>query len=98
MLSLPATLTNAQASSALGELEPALRAWTGPGPMGLDAASLLHFDTAALAVLLQCQRSAQAAGHALKVRGAPAKLVELARLYGVEGLLGLVVEDTQLVG
>ena len=41
----------------------------------------------ALAVLLECQRMARAKGRAFSVRSLPPKLTELARLYGVDGLL-----------
>jgi phospholipid transport system transporter-binding protein len=46
-------------------------------------------DSAAVALLLDCQRQALARGKTLRVTGAPAKLGQLARLYGVEALLGL---------
>jgi phospholipid transport system transporter-binding protein len=53
----------------------------------IDASGLRQFDSAALAVLLECQRLAQAWGKGFAVRNAPAKLQELARLYGVDALL-----------
>ncbi len=56
----------------------------------IDATALREFDTAALALLLQARRLAQAGGsQAFEVRGAPPKLVQLAQLYGVSELLGL---------
>ena len=42
-----------------------------------------------LALLLACQREAQARGKQLRVTGAPPKLSQLAQLYGVAELLGL---------
>jgi ABC-type transporter Mla MlaB component len=54
----------------------------------LDASALQQLDTSALAVLLACQRQAAALGRPLRVVGAPAKLLQLAQLYGVESLLG----------
>ena len=42
-----------------------------------------------MALLLDCQRQAQDRGKTLRVTGAPAKLGQLARLYGVAELLGL---------
>jgi phospholipid transport system transporter-binding protein len=62
---------------------------TGSGPLVVDAAALAEFDSAALAVLLQARRQADAAGRGFELRGAPPKLVQLAQLYGVAGLLGL---------
>jgi phospholipid transport system transporter-binding protein len=53
----------------------------------VDAANLQRFDSAALAVLLECHRVAQAWGKRFAVRHAPAKLAALARLYGVDALL-----------
>jgi phospholipid transport system transporter-binding protein len=55
----------------------------------IDARALQTFDTSAIALLLQARRLAQAAGRGLEITGAPAKLAELARLYGVEELLSL---------
>ena len=83
---LPPVLTMAEARVVMAQLEPALGA--DPAPV-VDASPLVTLDTAALAVLLQCSRLATAAGNTLTVRGAPAKLSELARLYGVDALLGL---------
>jgi phospholipid transport system transporter-binding protein len=40
-------------------------------------------------VLLECSRQARAWGKEFAVRGAPAKLGELAGLYGVDDLLGI---------
>ena len=80
-----------EARATLAALETAIRA--APPPAVIDASGLRALDTAALAVLLQCQRLARAAGHSLAVTGAPAKLVELARLYGAEDLLGLVPQQ-----
>ena len=55
--------------------------------MVVDAGSLQHFDSAALAVLLEIERLALAWGRAFVVRGVPAKLAALAKLYGVDVLL-----------
>jgi phospholipid transport system transporter-binding protein len=53
----------------------------------IDASSLQNIDSAALAVLLECQRLAQAWGKSFTVRQAPPKLAALAKLYGVDTLL-----------
>ena len=86
MLQLPATLTHAQASACLRDLDRALAA--EPGAAVLDATALTSFDSSALAVLLELQRIGARAGMALAVQGLPARLLALATLYGVESLLG----------
>ena len=85
-LKLPPRLTRGEASAELARLQPLLLA---SEDAVLDASALQDLDTAAIALLLACQRQAGAAGRVLRVAGAPAKLGQLARLYGVEGLLGL---------
>lgn len=83
-IALPATLTLDEAGQVLRELSAALASASQPV---LDASTLVTLDTAALAVLLDCQRQAATRGKTLRVVGAPPKLSQLARLYGVEGLL-----------
>lgn len=85
LLSLPATLTLQEARATAQQLEQAIAAH--PSPVSIDASLLMHFDSSALAVLLACQRSAQAAGKLCQLVQAPPKLKALAALYGVEGLL-----------
>jgi phospholipid transport system transporter-binding protein len=53
----------------------------------IDASGLQNIDSAALAVLLECRRLAQAWGKSFAVRQAPSKLAALAKLYGVDTLL-----------
>jgi len=89
-LVLPATITTQEARDTQRMLAQALQQGikTQDEPVvTLDAAGLQHFDSAALAVLLECQRLAQAWGKGFAVRNAPTKLAELARLYGVDALL-----------
>jgi phospholipid transport system transporter-binding protein len=86
MLLLPATLTALEARATLRMLSQALRSEPESGVV-VDASALQHFDSAALAVLLDCQRQAQAWGRAFSVRQPPPKLAELAKLYGVDVLL-----------
>jgi phospholipid transport system transporter-binding protein len=86
MLVLPAELTHAQAPACARMLAEALRA--APGPLVVaDATELLAFDSSALAVLLDCRREALANGKGFAVRRLPARLRDLARLYGVAELL-----------
>jgi phospholipid transport system transporter-binding protein len=90
-MQLPATLTIAQARAAWEQL--AVQAREGDAAAGsmfsVDASALREFDTATLALLLQARRQAQAQGRSFEVVGAPHKLVQLARLYGVDALLEL---------
>lgn len=86
MLVLPATLTNVEARDLLGILSQALSQEQEP-VVTLDASALTDFDSAALAVLLECQRLAQGVGKRFMLRQAPPKLSALAKLYGVDVLL-----------
>lgn len=83
---LPARLTMADARATLAQLAPALAASAAPV---IDAAPLKELDSAAVALLLECRRQAAGAGRTLTVTNAPAKLAQLAQLYGVAELLGL---------
>ena len=85
-IALPERLTMADARATLERLAPLLAAADQPV---IDASALHDLDSAAVAVLLACQRQAHARGKALQVSGAPAKLSQLAELYGVAPLLGL---------
>jgi phospholipid transport system transporter-binding protein len=87
MLLLPATITNVEARDALRMLAQALKREADAGVV-IDAAGLQHFDSSALALLLECRRLSQAWGKAFGIRNAPSKLVALAKLYGVDPLLG----------
>ena len=86
-MKLPPTLTLDSAAAALDTLHADAAA--SQGALAIDASALMAFDTAALALLLQAKRLAQAAGRGFEVHGAPSKLQQLAQLYGVAELLGL---------
>jgi phospholipid transport system transporter-binding protein len=86
VLVLPAELTHAEATACCRMLAQALR--SDPGPQAVaDASALRHFDSSALAVLLECRREALALGKTFAVNQLPARLRELATLYGVGELL-----------
>ena len=86
-VALPQRLTMSEAAAELTRLQPLLQAADEPV---LDASALQALDTAALALLLACQRQAAAAGgRTLRLSNPPAKLSQLARLNGMESLLGL---------
>ena len=78
-IALPATLTLADASATLAGLLGAIAA--DPAPV-LDATGLQTLDSAAVAVLLQCRRTALAAGKALQIVGALGELLRPAKPRG----------------
>jgi phospholipid transport system transporter-binding protein len=86
MLMLPAELTHEQAAACSRMLTQALRAQAEPAVVA-DAGALERFDSSALAVLLDCRREALAVGKTFAVARMPARLRELASVYGVAGLL-----------
>ena len=86
MLLLPTTLTLREARDTQRLLAQGLQGEPEAGVV-INASGLQHFDSSALAVLLECQRLAQAFGRSFEVRDAPPKLTALAKLYGVDGLL-----------
>lgn len=88
MLLLPAKLTNQEARDALAMLSQALKR-EPEADVIIDASSLQQFDSAAIAVLLECQRQAQAWGKGFAVRHTPPHLASLAKLYGVDELMRL---------
>ncbi len=90
-LKLPAAVTLAQAQPLLAQLTAALAAAAAGGgkTLVIDASAVQSFDSSALALLLEAQREAHAGGLVCSLVKAPAKLMELARLYGVEALLGV---------
>ena len=85
LIALPQALTMGQAHQVLAGLESAIHQSAEPR---IDASTLVTLDSAAIAVLLQCRRIAQAAGKSLVIANPPPKLTELSRLYGVEAILG----------
>jgi len=86
MLVLPARLTHDQAGACSQMLSQALRAQSEMAVVA-DASALLQFDSSALAVLLECRREALGLGKSFSVTRLPARLRELATLYGVGELL-----------
>lgn len=85
MLNLPGELTHDQAKACLAQLIAGLDA--EPSPVVVSATALERFDSSALAVLLELRRTCLRAGKTLVVQGLPKHLADLARLYGIEGLL-----------
>jgi phospholipid transport system transporter-binding protein len=85
-LALPSLLTHNQAATCAQTLAADIRAETSDKVI-IDASALTRFDSSALAVLLQCRREAVALGKGLTIHGLPAKLRELAGLYGIQALI-----------
>jgi len=94
MLPLPETVTLREAQDTLRMLSQALQR-EAADTLTVDASPLREFDSAALAVLLECRRLAQAFGKRFAVHGAPAKLTGLAKLYGIDELLALNTPQAQ---
>ena len=90
MLTLPAQLTLRDAQVTLATLNQAIAA-APAGTIAVDAAALTQIDSSALAVLLACSRQAAMRQSRFEVHNAPSRLVELARLYGVNEVLALPV-------
>ncbi|MBI5925398.1 MAG: STAS domain-containing protein [Aquabacterium sp.] len=91
MLLLPAVITHAEVPHVLSlfkqTLDKAAKGSSDAAMLTVDGSALQRFDSSALAVLLECQRMARAKGRAFAVQSLPPRLTELARLYGVDGLL-----------
>lgn len=89
-LKLPPTLMHEQADACLSlwvsQLQAQVQA-SQPAPVLVDASALHDFDSSALAVLLGLRRVANALGRTVQVTDMPARLRELATLYGVLDLL-----------
>jgi phospholipid transport system transporter-binding protein len=79
------SVTNANADDLLAAGSAAI----ARGEFAFDLSAVREVDSAAVALLLAWQRQAIAAGGRLLLAGVPADVVSLARLYGVDGLLGL---------
>ena len=94
MLLLPSTVGVQEARDVLLMLKQGLQREPAD-QLVIDAAGLHDFDSSALAVLLECRRLAQASGRRFELRGAPPRLEQLARLYGIADLLTPVAAASQ---
>lgn len=86
MLVLPAQLTHAQATANLRALEENLKA-SGDSEIRVDATALRHFDSSALAILLELRRAGLKTGKRFSLHGTPTRLASLIQLYGLGELL-----------
>jgi len=93
VLTLPSDLTHRDAAVYLAQslaqsLEQLAAADSvSTSELQVEASALQHFDSSALAVLLELRRQAQVRGQSFQVTGMSARLSELAGLYGVDELL-----------
>ena len=79
----PTTLTMNEAETVLAQGLQAIAA----GDTQIDLGALQHFDSAAIATLLEWQRASSKLGKTLHITRLPQGLDSLAKLYGVEQLL-----------
>ena len=92
MLALPAVLTHAQAGPCLEQLCAGIA--SSPQQVVVNAQALQNFDSSALAVLLELRRACLRLDKHLLIKGAPARLMHLASLYGVLSLLENSANDS----
>ena len=89
MLTLPSVVSHAQALDTARLLTA--KVTSDAADVVLDASALTQFDSSVLAVMLACRRDATTAGKTFAVFGLPAKLGQLAALYGVADLIPAAV-------
>ncbi len=93
LIRLPACVQLANAATLWLDWERTLRAEAAGitaqagQELQVNASELQDFDSSALSLLLGAGRLCAEHGLRLRVMGAPTKLRELARLYGIDGLL-----------
>ncbi len=86
VLVLPVDLTRTEAKACMQMLVQGLRLESG-STVVVDASALTRFDSAALAVLLEFRREGLALGKILAIQAMPARLRDLAAVYGIAELL-----------
>ncbi|HEX5805900.1 MAG TPA: STAS domain-containing protein [Macromonas sp.] len=84
---LPAQMTHEVAQAYLARCEAALATTASAQAVAVDAAALHDFDSTVLAVLLAVRRAAQQRQVTFHVLNLPARLRDLATVYGVSELL-----------
>lgn len=88
-IALPAQLNGDHAAALLPLLRSQMAGQAAAGTVVLDAAGVQRFDSATLALLLECRRWAQQAQRTWQVKNLPAGLQSMAHVYGVDVLLGV---------
>lgn len=87
LIALPAVLTAQTAVAVHADLQRRMQALPAGTALALDATGVQSFDSAGLALLLACRRTAQERQQTLQVQGWPHSLQALAQVYGVLPLL-----------
>ncbi len=90
MLTLPVKLNHSQAASSKASSSADAGNWVERARASdwqIDASQLEAFDSSALALLLDLRRSAMIENAKLVIHHAPARLTQLATLYGVSELI-----------
>ena len=85
MLELPAVLTHDAVASFARGIAASIAAESQA--VILDVSGMTDFDSSALALMLECRRTALQNGKSFAVKGAPARMQQLATLYGVAELI-----------
>ena len=96
-IALPATLTADTVGQVQTQLQRSLQALPEGAAVALDVAAVQSFDSAGLALLLACRRTAQSRRQHLQVQGWTASLQSLAQVFGVLPLLAPELVVTQSV-
>ncbi len=86
MLELPDSITHNNAPDCLTLLQRQIVSEPTQA-VQVNAAGLQHFDSAALALLLELRRTALQIRQPFAVQAMPGRLADLARLYGIAELL-----------
>jgi len=87
VLTLPARLTHDNANGVLVDFLAQI-AKSASNQVRIDAGALDQFDSSALAMVLACRRRIIARGGDFSLVSAPARIEQLARVYGIDRLLG----------
>ena len=90
MMDLPADLSGNHAAALLPLLQRQVQA-AAAAQVTLNAGGVQRFDSATLALLLECRRQVQSQGGSLRMVQLPAGLQSMATAYGVDGLLGIAL-------
>jgi len=84
---LPVRLMHEQAQACCAQLVSAIESSPAGAAVEVDAGALEHFDSSALAVILEARRRAAASGRTVVLVDPPPRLQSLARLYGIDKLV-----------
>ena len=69
-------------------IDAARSTWPAEGDSVVDFSGVTEADSAALALMFKWQRDAERLGRKVRCKNIPVNLIALAKLYGVEQLIG----------